>query len=97
MATWIDNHCHLHDDRIVGGADEAVRCARDAGVTAMITIGCDAATSLAAIAVAESFDDVWATVGLHPHDARNGVDSILAGSDGATMFDHPKVVAVGEC
>lgn len=57
----------------------------------MITVGCDAETSLAAIAVAERFDNVWATVGLHPHDAVNGVDSI------STMFDHQKVIAVGEC
>ena len=65
--------------------------AREAGVTTMITVGCDTETSTAAIAVAERFDGVWATVGLHPHDAVNGVDTI------AGMFDHPKVIAVGEC
>ena len=89
--TWTDNHCHLHDERIPGGTAQAVSAARAAGVTTMITVGCDAATSRAAIAVAEGFDDVWATVGLHPHDAINGVDSI------AGLFDHPRVVAVGEC
>ena len=57
----------------------------------MITVGCDAETSLAAIAVAEQFPDVWATVGLHPHDAVDGVDSV------AGLFGHPKVIAVGEC
>jgi TatD DNase family protein len=88
---WIDNHCHLHDARIPGGPGAAVLAAHAAGVTAMITVGCDAETSLAAIAVAERFDNVWATVGLHPHDAVNGVDSI------STMFDHQKVIAVGEC
>ena len=89
--TWTDNHCHLHDERIPGGAAAAVQAARDAGVGTMITVGCDTATSLAAIAVADRFDDVWATVGLHPHDATNGVATI------ADLFDHPKVVAVGEC
>ncbi len=88
---WIDNHCHLHDARIPGGPEAAVQAAHAAGVTTMITVGCDAETSLAAIAVAERFDNVWATVGLHPHDAVNGVESI------STMFDHPKVIAVGEC
>jgi TatD DNase family protein len=88
---WTDNHCHLHDERIPGGTEAAVRAARDARVTTMITVGCDAATSIAAIAVAERFDDVWATVGLHPHDAINGVDTI------ANLFDHPRVIAVGEC
>jgi TatD DNase family protein len=89
--TWIDNHCHLHDARIPGGAAAAVDAARAAGVTAMITVGCDRATSLAAIAVANQFDDVWATVGLHPHDSVNGVETVT------DLFDHAKVIAVGEC
>ncbi|MCU1394930.1 MAG: putative deoxyribonuclease [Ilumatobacteraceae bacterium] len=88
---WTDNHCHIHDAKIPGGPTAAVDAARAAGVTTMITVGCDAETSLAAIAVAEQFDGVWATVGLHPHDAINGVDTI------AGMFNHPKVIAVGEC
>jgi len=89
--TWIDNHCHLHDARIPGGAAAAVEAARSAGVTGMITVGCDRPTSLAAISVAAQFDDVWATVGLHPHDSVNGVETIT------DLFDHPKVIAVGEC
>ena len=89
--SWTDNHCHLHDPRIPGGPAVAVAAAAAAGVDTMITVGCDAATSLAAIAVAEQFDNVWATVGLHPHDAVDGVATV------ASMFDHPKVVAVGEC
>lgn len=91
MTVWTDNHCHLHDARIPGGAEAAVAAAHAAGVTTMITVGCDTSTSAAAIAVAEQFDGVWATVGLHPHDAVNGVETI------ADMFDHPKVIAVGEC
>ncbi len=97
LPAWIDNHCHLHDARIPGGAEVAVHAAHEAGVTAMITVGCDRPTSLAAIAVAEQFDNVWATVGLHPHDAKNGVNSILSSDGTVSMFDHPRVVAVGEC
>jgi TatD DNase family protein len=91
VTVWTDNHCHLHDAAIPGGAEAAVVAARAAGVTTMITVGCDNATSAAAIAVAEQFDGVWATVGLHPHDAVQGADTI------AGMFGHPKVIAVGEC
>ncbi len=72
----LDSHCHVHDDRMPGGTDAAVAVARDAGVTTMITVGCDRATSLAAIAAAERHGDVWATVGLHPHEAVHGVDTI---------------------
>ena len=87
---WFDSHCHIHDERIPDGADGAVEAARDAGVHTMVTVGCDRATSLAAIEVAARFDDVHATVGLHPHEASNGVDSII------DLLDTPGVVAVGE-
>ena len=55
----------------------AVADAAAAGVATMVTVGCDRATSLAALAVAGRHADVCATVGLHPHDAVNGVDSIV--------------------
>ncbi len=87
---FFDSHCHVHDERMTGGTDGAVQAARDAGVVGMITVGCDRATSLAAIDVAARHDDVWATVGLHPHDATNGVDTV------ADLIDRPGVVAVGE-
>jgi TatD DNase family protein len=87
---FFDSHCHVHDERMPGGTEAAVRAARDAGVVTMVTVGCDRATSLAAIAAADAHDGVWATVGLHPHEASAGVHTI------ADLFDHPKVVAVGE-
>jgi TatD DNase family protein len=89
--TYTDNHCHLYDPRLPGGARGAIEAARAAGVHRMITVGCDAATSAAAIAIAGEFDGVWATVGLHPHEARFGVDTIVG------LFGQPKVMAVGEC
>ena len=85
-----DSHCHVHDDRVPGGTDVAVATAQDAGVGAMVTVGCDRATSLAAISAADRHPDVWATVGLHPHEAIHGVDTIV------DLFDRPGVVAVGE-
>ena len=88
---WTDNHCHLEDERIANGASAVIESARAAGVDRMITIGTDATHSRMAIDIAAAHDGVWATVGLHPHDAKNGVDTILA------LFDEPKVVAVGEC
>ncbi len=87
---YFDSHCHVHDERMPGGPDGAVAAAREAGVGAMVTVGCDRATSLAAIEVAGRHDDVWATVGLHPHEASFGVDTI------ADLFAAPGVVAVGE-
>ncbi|MCU0260673.1 MAG: TatD family hydrolase, partial [Ilumatobacteraceae bacterium] len=88
--TWTDSHCHLHDESIPGGTDAAIAAADEAGVTTMITVGCDRATTLAAIEVATRFDGVHATAGLHPHEARFGVDTV------ADLVAHPAVVAVGE-
>jgi TatD DNase family protein len=82
---WTDSHCH------VGG--DAVGAARQAGVTRMIVVGTDGATSADAIAVATAHDGVWATVGLHPHDASQGVGTIAA----LVTARGPKMVAVGEC
>ena len=47
---WTDTHCHLEDDRMDLGTDATVRAALEAGVSTMVTIGCDAETSRAAIA-----------------------------------------------
>lgn len=89
--TWVDTHCHVYDTKIEGGTDTALDNARNAGVVKMIVIGTDATTSQQAISLAAKNDDVWATVGLHPHDAKNGLDDLLG------FFNENRVVAVGEC
>mgnify|MGYP001578665750 CR=1 FL=1 len=85
MMAWFDNHCHLGDD-----ADEMVARARAGGVVGMVTVGCDLADSRAAIVRASAHDDVWATAGVHPHEASHGVEGL------ADLLSEPKVVAVGE-
>ncbi|MGI9645692.1 MAG: TatD family hydrolase [Ilumatobacteraceae bacterium] len=88
--TWIDSHCHVHDPRIPDGTAGAVAAAQEAGVVTLVTVGCDRDTSLAAIEAADEHDAVRATVGLHPHDAMQGVDTIV------DLLDTPGIVAVGE-
>jgi len=87
---YTDSHCHLYDTRGVS-VDEVIAAARAAGVTTMINVGCDAPTTEQAIAVAATHDDIFATAGLHPHEAKHGVDSILP------YLDDPNVIAIGEC
>jgi TatD DNase family protein len=94
---WVDSHCHVHDERIPDGTAHAVAAAADAGVTTLISVGCDRATSLAAITAAAAHAGVYATVGLHPHDAINGVDTIADLFDTADIADTADIVAVGEC
>jgi TatD DNase family protein len=87
---WADSHCHIDYD---GVGPSAIADARQAGVTRIITIGTDEAASAAAIATARDHDGVWATVGLHPHEASDGLDGIVR------LLDPPDpvVVGVGEC
>lgn len=86
---WTDSHCHVPWEGVgLGVIDEA----RDAGVARLISVGTDRATSEATVEVARAHDGVWATVGLHPHEASAGVDTIED-----LLTGDPSVVAVGEC
>jgi len=89
----------------------ALARASEAGVTRLVCVGTGATSSKEAVALARSFGDrgsvaraegieAWATVGLHPHDASDGVDAAAAVLDGALHADaqgQSVVVAVGEC
>ncbi len=86
---WIDNHCHLSDGE---AADAEIAAARAAGVEALIDVGTDTARSHQTIKNAQRYaGTVWATVGVHPHDATEGVEGI------ADLMGEAGVVAVGEC
>jgi TatD DNase family protein len=86
---WTDGHCHLPDD--VAEAAEQFADARTGGVERIITVGTEIPDSRAAIAVARALDGVWATAGVHPHEAKDGLDGL------SDLLDEPEVVAVGEC
>jgi len=87
---WADSHCHLPYEGLEDVAAH-LDAARAAGVGRMVSVGTDVAQSAAAIDVARQHPDVWATVGLHPHDASDGLDGI------EPLLGAPKVVGVGEC
>lgn len=91
VAQWTDTHCHTQEQMVETGSDELLQRAREAGVQRFIVIGTDATTSQQAIDIAAKHDDVWATVGLHPHDATKGVHTI------APLATSPRVVGIGEC
>jgi TatD DNase family protein len=93
---WADSHCHVPYDGV--GVD-VLDDARAAGVARVISVGTDAAQSASAVALARQEPDVWATVGLHPHDATEGVASIepLLADQALRRPGAPVVVAVGEC
>jgi len=96
---WTDDHCHLHfrdsgsqfRETGVGSVAEAIGAAHAEGVERMITVGCDVADSRAAIELARAHDGVYATAGVHPHEAKGGIEGLEA------LLAEPEVVAVGEC
>jgi TatD DNase family protein len=83
---WTDAHCHVRE-----GAEDVIDEAREAGVGRMVTVGTDLASSRLAIDIASRHDGVWATAGLHPHDAKDGLEGVEA------LLDQPGIVGVGEC
>jgi TatD DNase family protein len=87
----VDSHCHLEMIRDSAGA---VAEARAAGVSQIVTIGIDLATSRGAAGLSETLPGVYATVGMHPHDAHKLDDATLAEFE--ELAARPRVVAVGE-
>ena len=90
----IDTHAHLDDARFDGDRDAMIARAREAGVEHFVTIGCDLTTSRAAVELADRYPFVYATVGVHPHEAKQIGDSWY--DDLRRLAQHKKVVAYGE-
>jgi len=89
-----DTHAHLHFPDFDADRAETLARARQAGVTRVLTIGTEVPTSRAAIALAESEPDVWAAVGVHPHDAAEADEATLAEIE--RLAGAARVAAVGE-
>ena len=90
-----DTHAHLHFPDYAKDLDAVLERARAAGVRGMVTIGTDRETNRAVVALAERLSDVWATVGIHPHDAGEAVEADFEEMERFAR-DEPKVVAFGE-
>jgi TatD DNase family protein len=90
----IDSHCHLDFEPFQNRLDEVLSSAREAGVHTVVNIGVDLDSSRRSVAMAEAHEMVYATAGVHPHDARTLDDNVLA--EFRDLAGHDKVVAVGE-
>ena len=87
----VDSHCHLD---MLEDLDDVLARMHAAGVARAVTIGVDRASSEWAAQAADAHDDLWATVGLHPHDAKDRTDDLMARLE--ELAAQPRVVAVGE-
>ncbi len=94
--TVIDSHCHLDEERFAGDREAVIARAVAAGVTTMISIGAGGPMQCnhAAVALAAAHPQVFATVGIHPHDASTMTDDVLGEIE--CLARQPKVVAIGE-
>lgn len=92
----VDSHCHLDDEKFNDDRDAVIERALAAGVTTMLAIGTgDGPPDLeAAVRLAEKYPFIYATVGIHPHDAARATKETLTAIE--TLATHPKVVAIGE-
>ncbi|HUF43672.1 MAG TPA: TatD family hydrolase [Verrucomicrobiae bacterium] len=92
----IDSHAHIQGKEYAGEVAAVIERARQAGVEKIIAVGGagDMTSNTEAVTLAESFPDIYATVGMHPHDAKDVGPEDLA--ELKELSAHPKVVAVGE-
>jgi TatD DNase family protein len=90
----VDSHCHLDFPDFGGELDAIVDRARAAGVGRIVTISTRIKRHNDLIAIAERYDDVFCSVGTHPHQAHEELD--IAVDEIVRTTEHPKVVAIGE-
>jgi len=91
---FVDSHCHLNYAGLAERQQEVLAAARAAGVSAMLNISTRAAEWDAVLATAEREPDIWASVGIHPHDAdtHDDIETALLVERAA----HPRVIGIGE-
>lgn len=89
----VDTHCHLQFDQLAANLGQVLKNAEAAGVTRFICVGTSLDDSQKAINLAAKHKNVWATVGVHPHDAKSFQGRALEMQE---LLSKPKVVAIGE-
>ena len=108
--SMIDTHCHVHEieasltpvhdkwfaDGAERTADSILAAAQGSGVDRIIVIGTSLADSELAVGFAQAYDNVWASIGIHPHEAKDH-RSAAQKKRFEALASQPKVVAVGEC
>ena len=91
---FIDSHAHIQLDRFDSDRSVVIERAKNSQVSIILVVGFDISTSHLAVELADRYDHIYATVGLHPHDAKRFTPQTLR--EIALLAEHPKVVALGE-
>ena len=91
----IDSHVNLHAHQFDEDRDEVIARAREAGVRLMVEISDKLSTFEATHGLAMAHDDIWCTVGAHPHEAKD--HAALTADDLVALAQRPRVIGIGEC
>lgn len=91
---FVDSHVNLHGEQFVEDLDEVVTRATSRDVTTMLTICCKLSEFEPVVAVAEKYENMFASVGTHPHEARENPD--ITADQLIEKAKHPKVIGIGE-
>ena len=90
----VDSHVNLHGEKFTDDMDDVVKRAVEAGIGTILNICCKVSDYNDVVAVAERFDNMWASVGTHPHDAKDNPD--ITAQELIDLAAHPKVIGIGE-
>ncbi len=90
----VDTHAHLDFDQFDKDRESIIALAQAEGVETIINIGTDLESSRRSVELAESYEQIYATIGVHPHDAKDWESGHAAELE--EMAGHPKVLAIGE-
>jgi len=90
----IDTHCHLTFDDLAGDIDAVIERSKAAGVTGWLTVGTDPKENQKAIDLTNRFENMYAAIGIHPHDAKDVTADTIAQLK--QLAQNQKVVAIGE-
>lgn len=93
---FVDTHCHIQFDDYPIETDAVIEAATEVGVTKMLAVGCSIPDSQRAVEWAARYDNVWASIGLHPHEGAHYVHDHHALQQFRGLANQPKVVAIGE-
>src|SRR6185503_3135752 len=91
---FVDSHIHLHFPDFQNDFSEVIDRAQKGGVQYFVNIGTDVESSYKSIALAEKYDFIYATIGIHPHDVKDATPQDM--QELKKLTKHPKVIAIGE-
>lgn len=96
MSEFVDTHCHIQFNEYKLDPDKVITEAASKGVTRLICVGCAPEDSQLGVELAAKHKNVWASVGIHPHEAQKYINDKKSLSKLRSLAKQPKVVAIGE-